>query len=155
MRTKRASRAKCLVRLSLPLILGVLCVALSLAAEPSQKEDKSKLLAIVGGDVYTITHEVIRGGTVLVKDGKILRVGQDLAIPEGATVLDAKGKYVTVADGYPDGTPGDFYLFDGATGNQLWQYTTKNMNWPMFISSDGTGIVAGSDLGSVYYFTPV
>src|SRR5437762_5977569 len=57
--------------------------------------EKGKVLAIVGGDVYTVTHEVIRGGTVLVKDGKILRVGQDLAIPEGATVLDARGKYVT------------------------------------------------------------
>ncbi len=28
------------------------------------------------------------------------------------------------------------------------------MSWPMFISSNGSGIVAGSDLGSVYYFTP-
>jgi imidazolonepropionase-like amidohydrolase len=65
------------------------------AAEPAKKEDKSKVQAIVGGDVYTITREVIRGGTVLVKDGKIFRVGQDLPIPEGATVLDAKGKYVT------------------------------------------------------------
>jgi imidazolonepropionase-like amidohydrolase len=66
-------------------------------AEPAAKavkEDKAKLVAIVGGDVYTITREVIRGGTVLVQDGKILRVGQDLAIPAGATVLDAKGKYV-------------------------------------------------------------
>src|SRR5947207_1759916 len=64
-------------------------------AEPAQKDDKGKVLAVVGGDVYTITHEVIRGGTVLVKDGKILKVGQDIAVPEGATVLDAKGKYVT------------------------------------------------------------
>src|SRR5262249_48880301 len=67
-------------------------------AEPAAKDakaDKGKVLAVVGGDVYTITREVIRGGTVLIKDGKILRVGQDLPIPEGATVLDAKGKYVT------------------------------------------------------------
>jgi imidazolonepropionase-like amidohydrolase len=64
-------------------------------AEPAKKDDKGKVLAVVGGDVYTITHEVIRGGTVLVKDGKILKVGQDVAVPEGATVLDAKGKYVT------------------------------------------------------------
>lgn len=64
-------------------------------AEPAKKDDKGKVLAIVGGDVYTVTREVIRGGTVLVKDGKIFRVGQDLAIPKGATVLDAKGKYVT------------------------------------------------------------
>lgn len=80
---------------------------------------------------------------------------QPTAANPNSTSVDAKSKYVTVADGYPDGTPGDYYLFDAATGNQLWQYTTKNMNWPMFISSDGSGIVAGSDLGTVYYFTPV
>src|SRR2546430_7119522 len=82
-------------RLFFSLLLFVLAVSFAPAADEGKKDDKSKLLAIVGGDVYTITHEVIRGGTVLVKDGKILRVGQDLAIPEGATVLDAKGKYVT------------------------------------------------------------
>src|SRR6516164_2056196 len=65
------------------------------AAEPAKKEPTSKVLAIVGGDVYTVTREVIRGGIILVKEGKILRVGQDIAIPEGATVLDARGKYVT------------------------------------------------------------
>ncbi len=76
-----------------------------------------------------------------------------LANPNSTTV-DAKGEYITVADGYPDNTPGHFYLFAASTGDALWQYQTKNMNWPMGISSNGTGIVAGSDLGSVYYFTP-
>lgn len=71
-----------------------------------------------------------------------------------STSVDLDAKYVSVADGYPDGTPGHFYLFDGQTGSQLWQYETSNMSWPMFISSNGSGIVAGSDLGSVYYFTP-
>jgi imidazolonepropionase-like amidohydrolase len=64
-------------------------------AEPSKKDDKGKVLAVVGGDIYTVTHEVIHGGTVLVKDGKIVAVGQDVAVPAGATVLDATGKYVT------------------------------------------------------------
>jgi imidazolonepropionase-like amidohydrolase len=62
---------------------------------PAKKDDDGKVLAIVGADVHTITHEVIAGGTVLVKDGKILKVGQDLPIPEGAIVVDAKGKHVT------------------------------------------------------------
>ena len=69
-----------------------------------------------------------------------------------STSVDFLGRYVTVADGF--GGPGHFYLFDAATGNPLWQYETAQMSWPMFISSSGTGIVAGSDVGSVYYFTP-
>src|SRR5713101_1657456 len=51
----------------------------------AKKEDKHKVLALVGGDIYTVSKEVIHGGTVLVKDGKILKVGQDVQIPEGAT----------------------------------------------------------------------
>jgi imidazolonepropionase-like amidohydrolase len=74
--------------------LAALCL-LPAAFCPAAEPAKGKVLAIVGGDVYTVTREVIRGGTILVKDGKILRVGQDIAIPEGATVVDAKGKYIT------------------------------------------------------------
>src|SRR5437762_11958572 len=84
--------------ISLITLLTLLPAAAQEPARPAPKgtkDAKGKILAIVGGDVYTVTHEVIRGGTVLVKDGKILRVGQDLAVPEGATVLDARGKYVT------------------------------------------------------------
>src|SRR2546430_8052394 len=99
-------------RLFFSLLLFVLAVSFAPAADEGKKDDKSKVLAVVGGDVYTITHEVIRGGTVLVKDGKILKVGQDIAVPEGATVLDAKGKYVTpgfvavsMAGGGPRGAP--------------------------------------------------
>jgi imidazolonepropionase-like amidohydrolase len=51
--------------------------------------------AIVGADVHTVTRGVIRNGVVLVQDGKILRVGQDVAVPEGATVIDAAGRIVT------------------------------------------------------------
>jgi WD40 repeat protein len=68
-----------------------------------------------------------------------------------STSLDAAGQYVTVADGQPDGTPGAFYLFDIA-GNLKWSFATSNMSWPMQISQDASGIAAGSDDSSLYYF---
>ena len=64
-------------------------------ARAAKKDDKHKVLALVGGDVYTVSKEVIHGGTVLVKDGKILKVGQEVQIPEGATIVDVKGKFIT------------------------------------------------------------
>ncbi|MEP3481505.1 MAG: amidohydrolase family protein [Fuerstiella sp.] len=71
--------------------------------EPDQKTGTSdkktdtnkQVTAIVGGDIYTVTNEVIRRGTVLIQDGKILNVGQDIDVPEGAKVIDAKGKIIT------------------------------------------------------------
>ncbi|HLJ57239.1 MAG TPA: amidohydrolase family protein [Chthonomonadaceae bacterium] len=49
-------------------------------------------MAIVGGDVWTVTNGVIRGGTVLVKDGKIEQVGDaSLKPPADARIVDARG----------------------------------------------------------------
>jgi len=68
-----------------------------------------------------------------------------------STSIDAGGKYVTAADGYPDGTQGDFYLFR-ADGTPAGSFKTSNMSWPMQISANGSAIAAGSDNASIYYF---
>ena len=52
--------------------------------------------AITGGTVATAVGEtLIQNGTVIVRDGRITAVGVGLAVPAGATVIDATGKYVT------------------------------------------------------------
>ena len=53
------------------------------------------MLAIQGGKVITITGGILENGTVLIKNGKIAAVGADIAIPAGAEIIDATGKYVT------------------------------------------------------------
>ena len=69
-----------------------------------------------------------------------------------STSMDSAGKFVTAADGYPDKTPGDFYLF-GASGGAAGSLKTSNMSWPMQISANASAIAAGSDDSNVYYFT--
>lgn len=59
---------------------------------PSKKKD---LLAIVGADIVTVTRETIRGGTILIEDGKIKALGTSVTIPEGAKQIDASGKIIT------------------------------------------------------------
>ncbi len=54
----------------------------------------SKLYAIVGGTVHPVASPVIKNGTVILKDGKILAVGAKLKVPAGAVVVDAKGMQV-------------------------------------------------------------
>jgi imidazolonepropionase-like amidohydrolase len=53
-------------------------------------------VAIVGGDVYPIDSPVIRGGIVVVEDGKITAVGKSasVAVPDGAERIDAAGMNV-------------------------------------------------------------
>jgi imidazolonepropionase-like amidohydrolase len=50
--------------------------------------------AIVGGRVVPIEGEPVEVGTVLMADGRITAVGADVAVPDGAEVVDAAGAWV-------------------------------------------------------------
>jgi imidazolonepropionase-like amidohydrolase len=65
--------------------------ALAIAAAPAA----AQTVAIEGGDVYTAAGTPIRGGTVLIQNGRITAVGTGIAIPAGAVRIDARGKWVT------------------------------------------------------------
>jgi imidazolonepropionase-like amidohydrolase len=69
------------------LVLGAACAfALPLNAQT---------IAITGGKVYPVSGPPIENGTVLMRDGKIVAVGKDIAIPSDAQKVDATGKWVT------------------------------------------------------------
>ena len=55
----------------------------------------AETIAITGGKVYTVSGPNIDGGTVVIEDGVITAVGADVEIPEGARIIDARGKHVT------------------------------------------------------------
>jgi imidazolonepropionase-like amidohydrolase len=55
----------------------------------------AQVVAITGGRVHTVSGPPIEGGTVLLRDGRIVAVGAEVAIPDGATRIDATGKQVT------------------------------------------------------------
>ena len=49
---------------------------------------------VQNGTILTITNGTIENGDVLIRDGKIVDVGQNLDVPEGARVIDATGRFV-------------------------------------------------------------
>ena len=53
-----------------------------------------KNFALVNGTLYPVTGAPIKGGTVVVEDGKIVSVGRDVKIPSGIDVIDVGGKSV-------------------------------------------------------------
>jgi imidazolonepropionase-like amidohydrolase len=75
------------------LALGLLALA---AAAPSPAPTRaSETIAIRGGTILTVGPQgTIANGTVLVRDGRIAAVGTDVAVPAGARVIDATGRYV-------------------------------------------------------------
>jgi len=54
-----------------------------------------KVTAIVGADIYTVSHGIIRRGTVVIGNDKILAVGQNIRVPRGAKIIRAEGKYIS------------------------------------------------------------
>jgi imidazolonepropionase-like amidohydrolase len=56
---------------------------------------RAQTVAIVGGTVYPVSGPKIERGTVLIRDGRIVAVGANVAVPAGATTIDATGKWVT------------------------------------------------------------
>jgi imidazolonepropionase-like amidohydrolase len=55
----------------------------------------AQTIAITGGKVYPVSGPVIENGTVLMRDGSIVAVGANVAVPADAQRIDATGKVVT------------------------------------------------------------
>ena len=59
--------------------------------EKKDEEKDAKYFAVIGGDVYTGTGALLRGATVLSRNGKIKDIGYDLDLPPDTKTLDATG----------------------------------------------------------------
>ncbi len=56
---------------------------------------EEKIVAIKGSKILTVTKGTIENGTILIKDGKIQKVGKDIKIPENAEIIDAANCIIT------------------------------------------------------------
>ena len=67
-------------------LLLCLCVATVASAQ--------EVLVVRGGTVHTAAGDPLPNATIVVRDGKILAVGTNVAVPAGARVIDATGKVI-------------------------------------------------------------
>jgi imidazolonepropionase-like amidohydrolase len=54
----------------------------------------ARLVAITNATIMTASNGTIPKGTIVIRDGKIASVGADVAVPNGAQIIDGNGKYV-------------------------------------------------------------
>jgi len=68
------------------------------------KTTKNTTVAFTNAKIYVTPTNIIKKGTLLVKDGKIVSVGKSVSIPEGAKTVDLEGKtiYPSFIDLYSD-----------------------------------------------------
>ncbi len=72
------------------------------------KKTENNLIAFTGATIYLTPHKVIKKGTLLIQDGKIVNVGKSIKIPKNAKIIDTHQKtiYPSFIDIYTNfGTP--------------------------------------------------
>lgn len=73
-------------------IAGVCALGLAWVWAQAPPPDRGFLLR--GGTVHTVSGPAIENGSVLVRNGKIIGVGRNLAAPEGFQIIDISGQHV-------------------------------------------------------------
>jgi imidazolonepropionase-like amidohydrolase len=75
-------------------VLAAAALVFPLAADAqNNSQDNSGATLIENATVITITHGRIEHGSILIRDGKIAEVGENVQAPAGAKVIDASGMY--------------------------------------------------------------
>jgi len=82
----------------------------------------AQTIAITGGTVYPVSGPKIDNATVVIRDGRIAAVGANVAVPAGATRIDASGKWVT--PGFIDGA-GQMGLREIGAVDNTSEYTLR------------------------------
>jgi imidazolonepropionase-like amidohydrolase len=72
------------------IFLLLVCITLQ-AQSPKAKYGT---FALTNASIETVTKGVISNGTVVISNGKIVAVGTNVQIPQGAEVIDCKGKWI-------------------------------------------------------------
>lgn len=76
-------------------IVGAMLAGAGGAAAVAHAQPSATTIAIVGGTIYPVSGPKIEHGTLLIRDGRIVALGTGVAVPPGATRIDATGKWVT------------------------------------------------------------
>jgi imidazolonepropionase-like amidohydrolase len=77
------------------LVISRATIALAAVALGLPVAAHAQTVAITGGRVLPVSGAPIDNGTVLIRDGRIVQVGSNVAIPADAQRIDATGKWVT------------------------------------------------------------
>lgn len=78
-------------------IRNILALALtisSLTLNAQNAKAKKGTFALTKASIETVTKGVISNGTVIIHEGKIVAVGTNVQIPQGAEVIDCKGSWI-------------------------------------------------------------
>ncbi len=96
----------------------------------------AQTIAITGGTIYPVSGPKIENGTLLLRDGKVAAVGASVEVPSGATLIDAKGGWITPGLIHGGSTLG-LKLFDIGVQIETQEDTASGDMKPSFNVAEG------------------
>ncbi len=115
--------------------------------EKKKDEKKDRWLAILNGDVHTISDGVLRGATLLCKNDKIHAIGYGIEVPKEAATIDAAGLHLY---------PGLIAVNSSQViGSEPLEFTTDvfSYNMTFALACGWTTLVSGNSAGKLTYGT--
>ena len=110
----------------------------------------AEAVAIINATILTATGPRIDGGALVMRDGRIVAVGRDIAIPTDARVIDAAGRWLTPgivdphshigAGSSPGEANGDGSNENGPTPGGVWVEHSVWAQDPMFERARDAGV---------------
>jgi Amidohydrolase family len=109
-------------------------------------EPTEEWFAVSGGDVYTGTGSVLRGATILSKDGKIVDIGYDLWMPEDTETLDASGYRI-----YPGLVAVNSFGLFGGSSDLPNSFNPYGQNLVLALAAGVTSARTSDEVGKLKY----
>ena len=81
--------------LALAAVLALVPTAGARVAGQGAPANQSRVVALRGATILTVTKGTIPNGTIVLRDGKIAALGANVTIPAGAETIDVSGKFVS------------------------------------------------------------
>ncbi|MGG8497221.1 amidohydrolase family protein [Tenacibaculum sp. TC6] len=102
------------------------------------KTTKSDVIAFKNATIYVTPEQVIKKGTLLIKNGKVLQVGKSVDIPAEAEIIDVNGKtmYPSFIDVYADFGIGKPKPVGNSDRRPQYDATRKGYYWNDHIRPD-------------------
>jgi len=69
-------------------VLSVILLALFLGAS---SQISAETIVIRGGEIQTMTGQILKEGMILIKEGKIVEIGEKIPLPQEAKIIEAEG----------------------------------------------------------------
>lgn len=78
----------------LNLYITALLILVCFSTDAQNPKGKYGTFALTNASIETVTKGIINNGTVIIRNGKIEAVGANVQVPQGAEVIDCKGKWI-------------------------------------------------------------